>query len=199
MKLRKWILKIHLYGGLIYFWYLIILSISSLNFQHHFNFLKNEFPTREAKNISLVLPELENNYDLATNIQNKLGIIGWYLPWETYYDSVGIFHVQIQNPYKHYLITYDSKSSTASVIKEGNGFWNVINVLHGFAEDMPNAPFLIFWKMFTYICLGGVIFSIFSGIWLWQKRSRNKLIGWLTILGIMGLSILLMIVVFIMG
>jgi len=199
MKLTKWILKIHLYGGLIYFWYLIILAISSLHFQHHFDFMENKLSDDESEQIHLTIPQNENDSDLATNIQNELEITGWYIPWETYRDSSGKLHTQIENPKNKYLITYDRISSTVSVVKKDKGFWSVINFLHGFAGKMPNAPLLLFWTIFTYICLIGVLFSIVSGIWLWASRSQDKLIGWLTVLGIMGLSISLMIVVYING
>ena len=34
MSFRQWILKIHLYGGLLCFWYLVIFAISSLHYHH---------------------------------------------------------------------------------------------------------------------------------------------------------------------
>ena len=39
--MRKWMLNIHLYGGLLCAPYLIIFGFSSLQFNHHFNFVSH--------------------------------------------------------------------------------------------------------------------------------------------------------------
>ena len=70
MKWTKWILKIHLYGGLVCFWYLIILAISSLDFHHHFNFMENKLSAEVREQIPLILPANLNDSDLAIQIQN---------------------------------------------------------------------------------------------------------------------------------
>ena len=198
MKLRKWVLKIHLYGGLLCFWYLIIFAVSSLQFQHHFKFMNPELSDEENLEKKLIVPESENVTVFAQNIQNELNLAGWYLPWETFRDSSGIIHTQIQNPKAQYLITYDPLSSTASIIKRNKGLLVPINSLHGFT-GMPNAPLMVFWKIFTYICLIVVVFSIFSGIWLWADSNADKLIGLLTVSGIIILSLSLMIYVYLNG
>lgn len=199
MNLRKWMLKIHIYGGLLCFWYLLIFAVSGLQFQHHFEFMKPKLSNEEAWEKKLSVPESENVSDFAISIQNELNLAGWHLPWETYRDNSGIFHTQIQNPKAQYLITYEPLSSTVKIIKKEKGFWVLINSLHGFSGKMPNAPLLVFWKIFTYICLFVVMFSIFSGIWLWVIRSPDKLIGLLTVSGIIVLSLSLMIFIYLNG
>jgi hypothetical protein len=199
MKIRKWILKIHLYGGLLCFWYLIIFAVSSLQFQHHFEFMKPKLQQEEIQEKKLSIPETENLSDFAKSIQNELHLAGWDLPWKTYRDSSGIFYTEIQNPKAQYKITFDALSSTAKIIKKEKGFWIIMNSLHGFSGKMPNAPLLFFWKIFTYICLIVVTFSIFSGIWLWANRSTDKLFGLLTVSGIVVLSLLLMTYIYLNG
>lgn len=199
MKLRKWILKIHLYGGLLCFWYLVIFAVSSLQFQHHFEFMNQKLSDEEILEKKLSVTGNENVSDFAISVQDELKIAGWHLPWETYRDKSGIFHTQIQNPKAQYLITYEPLSSTVKIIKKEKGFWTLINSLHGFSGKMPNAPLLFFWKIFTYICLIVVTFSIFSGIWLWATGSTDKLIGLLTVCGIIVLSLSLMIYVYLNG
>ena len=199
MTLRQWILKMHFYGGLLCFWYLVIFSISSLHFHHHFEFMNETQISEELPPMHLRLDNSKSDSALATTIQNTLDIAGWYLPWETRRDSSGVFHTQIQNPKAGYLIQYDPVSSTIRVTKEDKGFWSVFNALHGFSGAMPNAPFLIFWNLFTYLCLLMVLFSIFSGIWLWASGKRDQFIGWVTVVGTMSLSILLMVYVYLNG
>ena len=199
MKFRKWTYKIHLYGGLLCFWYLIIFAVSSLQFQHHFEWMNQKLTNEEIKEQKLSVPKNDNESDFARSIQNELNLAGWHLPWKSYHDKSGIFHTEIQNPKAQYLITYDALSATVKVAKKEKGFWVIINSLHGFSGRMPNAPLMFFWKIFTYICLIVVTFSIFSGIWLWANRSTDKLIGLLTVSGIIVLSLSLMIFVYLNG
>jgi hypothetical protein len=56
MSIRKWVLKIHLYGGLLCFWYLIIFAVSSLQFQHKFEFMNagNGAKTNLEKTVTVI-------------------------------------------------------------------------------------------------------------------------------------------------
>lgn len=199
MKLSRWILKIHLYGGLLCFWYLIIIAISSLHYHHHFEFMMENDNPETLKQIKLDMPESQSDSVMAKNVLQALDVPGWDLPWETRTDSSGIFHTVIQNSRKRYEIAYDNTSSIARIAVKDNGFWSVINGLHGNIGKMPKAPLLRLWGVFTYVSLASVIFSILSGIWLWTNRRGNKLIAWFTLLGIMGISISLMIFVYLKG
>lgn len=199
MGFRQWILKIHLYGGLLCFWYLIIFAISSLHFHHHFDFMEVKETSNDSRKITLQQKPEEGDSVLATGLQNELGLTGWYLFWETYTDSAGIFHTEIHNPKTNYKITYDRTSSIATITSEYKGFWSIFNALHGFAGMMPNAPLVIFWYLYTYVCVVVVIFSIISGIWLWSVKRGNKNIGWVTMLGVLFLSVLLTLTVYLKG
>lgn len=199
MGFRRWILKIHLYGGLLCFWYLIIFAISSLHFHHDFDFMKEKQISYESIPVTLVHDSESSDSARATSLQNALGLAGWYLYWETYTDSLGNFHTEVQNPKTTYRIVYDPVSSTASITSEYKGFWSILNALHGFAGRMPNAPLVIFWYIFTYICLTVVVFSIVSGIWLWSGKREGKSLGWATLLATIAFSVLLMLIVYLKG
>jgi hypothetical protein len=199
MTLRKWILKLHLYGGLLCFWYLIIFAISALQFQHHFKFMEpgngKEINTEKAVNIQPV----KDNLIFAHSLQNDLNIPGWIVNWQTSRDSSGIFHTSIQNPKAGYDLVYDPLASKVKIKSVSNGFWRIINSLHGNMGNIPNAPLLVFWKIYTYLVLLIVVFVIISGLWLWAGKSGNKTAGWLTFSGIMALSFILMLIVYING
>ncbi len=199
MGVRSWILKIHLYGGLLCFWYLLIFAFSSLHYHHDFDFMKESEISNESRPITFHQKFEEGDSALAINLQNELNLAGWYLFWETYTDSSGIFHTEIQNPKTTYRITYDRISSSASIESEYKGFWSVVNALHGFAGKMPNAPFMIFWHLFTYVCMLIVIFSIASGIWLWLKNREDKVVGWAILIGMMTVSFLLLLTTYLKG
>jgi hypothetical protein len=161
--------------------------------------MKPKLSNEEIREKKLSVTNIDNNAELAISIQNELNLAGWHLPWKTYRDSSAIFHTEIQNPKAQYQLTYNPLSSTVQIIKKEKGIWVIINSLHGFSGKMPNAPLLVFWKIFTYICLFVVTFSIFSGIWLWTNKNPDKLIGLLTVSGIVVLSLLLMTYVYLNG
>ena len=72
--IRKILLKIHLYGGLLVFPYLIIFGLSSLNFNHHFGFMeeKQEWEAQPTRTFSL--QETDDNQVLAEAIMDSLGL-----------------------------------------------------------------------------------------------------------------------------
>ena len=76
MKLRNWIHKIHLYGGLRCFWYLIIVAVSSLQFQHNFVFMNQKLSNEEIQEKKLSIPKNEKESDFALSIQNELNLAG---------------------------------------------------------------------------------------------------------------------------
>ena len=199
MNLRKWILRIHLYGGLLCFWYLIIFALTSLQFQHHFKFL---LPSDGDEIVSERKVEVTENKDklvYARSLQDKLNIPGWLIPWQTQRDSLGMFHTVFQNPKARYTLVYNPSNYAVRISAVSNGLWMVIKSLHGSGGRLPGAPLLVFWGIFTYLCVAIVVFSIISGIWLWASKTGRKLTGWLTFSGILVLSFLLMFIVYIYG
>jgi hypothetical protein len=132
---------------------------------------------------------------IATNIQNPLTLqVGTYR--ETYRDSAGNFHTMIANPKWGYSIVYNFQNSISSISAKEKNSWNILSALHGFAAKMPNAPLLFIWNIYTYVCIATVLFSIFSGIWLWSGRKKQRLTGWLIFSGIILLSFSLMIFIY---
>jgi hypothetical protein len=199
MNLRKWIHRIHLYGGLLCFWYLIIFAVSSLQFQHHFKFMLPPGRIDKVQERKIDIQVNNDNQIFARELQDRLGIAGWFLPWQTSRDSMGLFKTVIQNPKAGYTLEYNQSTSMVKISQSSNGLWRIINSLHGYSGNMPNAPLLVFWKIFTYLCDFIVVFSIFSGIWLWASKNGNKITGWITFSGILLFSFLLMFIVYIYG
>ena len=199
MNLRKWILKIHLYGGLLCFWYLIIFAVSSLQYQHHFKFMDPGNGTETLREAEVKIQPEKDNKILAGNLRSSLEIPGWVIPWQTSRDTAGILHTVIQNPKAIYTMDYDPSTSKVKIKSVSNGFWRIIVALHGNTGEMPNAPLLVFWKIFTWICLCVVLFAIISGLWLWAAKPGNRKAGIITVSSMVILTVLLMSIVYIYG
>ena len=174
MNWRKWILKIHLYGGLLCFWYLIIFAISSLHFQHEFSFMEPRANNETRTVIPFKVDLSGTDETVATHLQNQLELVGWYLPWETYRDKSNHFFTEIHNPKTNYKIEYNPLSEAVTITAKEKGLWSVVSGLHGFSEPMPGAPLLEVWGAYTYLTMVVVLFSIFSGLWLWLAKSMGR-------------------------
>ncbi len=171
--MRKLLLKIHLYSGLICFWYLIILGTSSLNFNHHFAFMEGSAETQTWSKPVRLVNDIKDDLKLSETIRDSLSLIGWPLPWETYRDSTGIFHFTLQHPGKRYGVDFSFTDQVAYVQETSKGFWPIFNSLHG-AGAVPNSAFMNVWKWYTRLTAVLVVFSVLIGIYLWYTGSLDK-------------------------
>jgi hypothetical protein len=174
--MRKLALKVHLYGGLVCFWYLILLGTSSLNFNHHFSFMQGDEETKSWTKVALVDHHLSDDLFLSQTLSDSLSLIGWPLPWETWHDSTGIFHFVVEHPGKRYVVDFSFSDHTARVQETRKGFWRVFNAMHGIGS-VPNAPFMHVWKWYTRITAVLVTLSVLLGIYLWYAGKKDKRSG----------------------
>jgi hypothetical protein len=167
--------KIHIYGGLACFWYLVILGISSLQFNHHFGFMEHSADSTVWESRILPLDPKQDDLKLAESIRDSLSIMGWPLPWRMWRDSASLFF-EMEQPAKRYFITYTFDNGTLHVVETGKGFWRVFNSLHG-AGKVPNGPFTMLWHWYTRMTILIVILSVFTGIYIWLKSKQDKKTG----------------------
>jgi hypothetical protein len=189
--LRNLLRKIHIYGGLICSSYLVIFGVSSLNFNHEFGKGSNKKVTWER---SLKILDMENNMALSESVRDSLGLFGWPLPWETRRDEQGNFHFGISRPGKHYSVSVFFAENRIAVVETRKGFWPVVNSLHA-VMGVPSSPFMSLWGAYTELCTWVVLFSAASGIYLWTHRQKERLVGWVLLLGASGTSLLFMVYV----
>jgi hypothetical protein len=95
--MRKWLLNIHLYGGLICAPYLIIFGFSSLHFNHHFGFAEAELKSIEWQAPLNTQPDKDDNA-MAEAVRNDLGLMGWTLPWKMKREPSGDVEFDLERP-----------------------------------------------------------------------------------------------------
>src|SRR6185369_3106920 len=154
--MRKWMLNIHLYGGLLCAPYLIIFGFSSLHFNHHFAFVtsKSQPLNWEAP---LRVESVKDNDAFAESVRDSLGLMGWPLPWKTRRDAAGDLEFDLERPGKSYTIHTELKDHQARVEERRKGFWQVFNSLHALGA-VPNSKFVLLWGGYTEVCTGFVLF-----------------------------------------
>ena len=172
--MRKLLLNIHLYGGLITFWYLLIYGWTSLGFNH-----KWMLPEADAAAAPLVwqrpVPALAetDNVKLAGLVRNELGLFGWPLPWAMQRTSGGALEFELARPGRRYKIAYNPAASSARVEERDTGLGSVLHFLHGSGSGVPNSSWSGTWPVYTEITNWVVLFSLVSGAILWVQRRRG--------------------------
>jgi hypothetical protein len=203
--MRKLLLNIHLYAGLLCFSYLIIFGISSLNFNHPFPFTRAlSEPVTWTQSISVPdLPRLEGvapDQLVPTKaranhmVREALGLIGHQKPWkESYWKDSDVYHASLTRPGKTYEVDYNTRTNLATVTETRTSVWAIMKNLHGFHGMMPGSPFVSSWSIYTELCTLTVLFAGGSGIYLWTRRRRERRAGLIALASAFAFSIALMI------
>ena len=189
--------KIHIYGGLACFWYLVILGVSSLEFNHHFNFMQQHGDSIVWERQSLIQDTSQADLKLAEALRDSLALIGWPLPWDMWRDSSAL-HFAMEQPAKRYFITYTFASNAAKIVETNKGFWPVFNSLHG-SGYVPNGSFTTLWQWYTRGTTIVGILSIITGLYIWIKSKEDKKSNRLILSISMALSIIWMIKLYFLG
>src|SRR5438876_3358188 len=97
--MRKWLLNLHLYGGLLCAPYLLIFGFSSLHFNHHFSFVEPK-PNSVTWHAPLAIEPLSDNDKMAMSIRDSMGLMGWTIPWKMKRDAAGVLEFDLERPGK---------------------------------------------------------------------------------------------------
>lgn len=184
-RFNNWILNLHLYGGLLSCCYLILFGISSLSFNH--SWLVPQFKgTMEKREVALVVPDISDDLQLAETMRDRLGLIGWPLPWNMERDHSGNLHFELSRPGMSYQIYLNASAGLARIEAQRTGPAPILHFLHGSTEGIPGSKFMTAWGIYTEITTWFTLFALCSGIWLWIKHGKT---GGELFFGLLGSSV----------
>lgn len=147
--MRKCILNLHLYGGLLCSAYLIIFGWSSLCFNHRSLVVGSERePVTWEQPLTLTAPA--DNAKAADAVRDALGLMGWPLPWKMNRDAEGNLHFDMERPGKSDTVHALFKEGKARIEARPKKILSVVNSLHAIM-DLPNSHFVRFWGYYTEI------------------------------------------------
>ena len=195
--MRKLILNVHLYGGLLCAPYLVIFGFSSLHFNHHFSFVEPA-PNQVEWDAPLTVPSMPDNQAMADSVRDALGLMGWTIPWNMKRDPSGDLQFDLERPGKSYTLHTALKEGKVHVSEHHKGIWQVVNSLHG-SGQLPNSRFVPLWGLYTEVCTWFVFFAAASGLYLWINTRRERKIGVLTLVVALGGSVFLVLLVIVRG
>ena len=205
--LRKLILNLHIYGGLLCFGYLILFGVSSLNFNHPLEFTKKRGEPRTWRQ-TIDLPDLPRLTDDMTNdqriaakakanhaVRRALGLFGHQRPWgESWWNAKdpNHYHASLVRPGVEYEVDVHLDRRLAIVTETRTNAWRVMVGLHGFHGEMPGSALVSSWSGYTEFCTFIVLFAGGSGVYLWTRRRNERRIGLLMLGGAATFSVALM-------
>ena len=195
--MRKWILNLHLYGGLFCFGSLLVLGLSSLEFNHHFGF-GNPPPQVSHWDVKVALPTTREPVAAATELRDRLGLMGWPLPWTMNRETNGNFRFDIERPGKSYTVHALAAEGTVRVDERSKGLWRVVASMHA-VGDVPGSPLARFWGYYTEVCIWFVVFAAGSGVWLWASSKRERVAGILVLVASAAASLFFVLFVVLWG
>ncbi len=187
---KSLLIKLHLYSGLFTSFYLIAFGLSAIILNHKINVGKKEV-TKTWETTLKINSDLQGR-DLAENLRNGLGLMGWVPPWEYKRDKAS-FHFMITHPGRNYYVDANLKTGKATVAEAPKGFLEVFHGLHFFNGQVPNAPFVLrTWAIYQWFSLFVLLISLILGLWLWLKYNYKSWEG-LVFGGLFIATIILMI------
>jgi hypothetical protein len=195
--LRKIILNVHMYGGLLCFSYLVLLGISVLNFNHPFAFTKSPASVKTWSQ-PLALRALQKTDGktaaeaLAIRRQNNAAILqalgsfaapspnpdgGW--------TDAATYHAHFVRPGKEYDIDVHPDQGSATITQTRANVWALTRDLHGSSAAYPDSILAGTWAWYTDLSTFFVVAAGISGVYLWTGRRRERRVG-LLLLGAAG-------------
>jgi hypothetical protein len=205
--LRKILLNLHIYGGLLCFSYLILFGLSTLNFNHPFAFTQSpgkvttwtqpmplsEVARTDGKSGAEALRIQNHNNEVILHALGSFaappyGVSGaWTGP-----DS---YHAHVVRLGKVYELEAHPARGTATITQTRSGFWQLVRDIHGAYGAFPDSWLASTWAWYTDLCTVVLILAALSGVYLWTRRRRERRVG-LVLLGVAGVvSIALMLLI----
>ena len=121
--MKKLLLDIHLYLGLVFAPYFVIYGLSTLAFQHGWGWS----PTNTTTTHTVQVPEGLEDPSLGAAVRDSLGLIGHVPDWQISTSDQGI-SFRINRPGRNYYAQLNRETGTVELREENFGIWGIIKV-----------------------------------------------------------------------
>jgi len=188
MKWRNLLLKIHSYLGLFCAPYLLIFGITSLHFNH--GFLSNDRTEKNTVTYENVAfdPEQEPK-ELVTSIAKELGLMGWFIPWETW-EKDGILHSAVTHTGLSYNFRINLSTHKVEITRFYKSQRELLYGLHALGESIPRGTWWInTWKQYQTLTVYSLVFWVITGIYFWLTSKTRSSWEFLVFIGFVSLSL----------
>jgi hypothetical protein len=184
-KADAWTRKLHYYLGLYFLLFLWLFSLSGLVLNHSEWTFAQFWPQRRQSHYERPVRQDTTQTDMAQApvIMEQVGIRG-EVEWLTQTQAPGHLAFRATRPGYTYEVDVDWSRRIASVHETTVNAWGILSALHHFngvrAGDPRNARDWLFTTVWTF-CMdalaAGLIFTVFSGVYIWYRSGRRRFAG----------------------
>jgi len=186
---RRWLLNIHLYGGLLCSGYLLVYGVSSLLFNHRVDRLIGVASSREWSR-TIPIPESEATpAEAARLVAKALGIAGRIPGGSIRWEPGREMHFEVVRPGRAFRVRA-LPDGLATVIEERGRPAMILFGLHD-ARPAPGSLLLTSWWYYTHLTVAFLLFMTVSGVVHWVSARRAKGAGWSLLLAGAATAVLL--------
>jgi hypothetical protein len=183
--MRRWLLDLHLYLGLLCLPYVVVFGISSILMNHRIDFeTKREWQAQVAP-----LGTRMKDFEAAGvwDALDRRGRILWYTVTVGDAAEIGF---QAVWPGRSYQVTAE-RGGRVSVVERNFGFLGTVKALHGLS-DRNNSRWVLGWTLYTELTVMALVVSIGSGatLALWRADGRSRAL-WAGGLGVVASAALI--------
>jgi hypothetical protein len=183
--MRKWILRVHMYGGLLLFGFIVVFAFSAICFNHDPSFM-NSGRTESRWTHSISAPPQPDPWVYAAAVQDELDVTGRIL--HPVFSKQGDLKFDVAAPGRRYTIRVSH--SSADIYEYREGWIATLVELHG-VRPTTRSLVLKAWAWYSAIGALALVGSGVTGVYLWASRPRERIIGWSLLGGATLVSLLI--------
>jgi len=184
---ERWNRKLHFYSGLFLIVFLWLFAFTGLLLNHPTWTFHESWQNRHETKYQLpIVPPaagLTSDLDQAHDLMRQMHIEGEIL-WTTIRSDGAPFVFQVRTPRHFYFISADIAHGHADIRHATVNAWGIAKILHTFTGNIANDPrnrrdwrLTAVWAYSMDFVAAGLIFMVFSSIYLWLKQPRKLLPG----------------------
>jgi hypothetical protein len=165
--MRRWLLDLHLYLGLLCLPYVVVFGVSSILLNHD---IRREASARWSAQLAPLAeaPPAQQ----ASAAQRALGLTGNVLPHTVKASESGSLEFKLIRPGRSYQVAV-AADGEASVLETSGGVLGIVRDLHGLS-DIKSSRWSFGWAVFTELASAVLLFSIVSGALLVLPRPSER-------------------------
>jgi hypothetical protein len=165
--MRRWLLDLHLYAGLICLPYIVLLGISSIALNHGIGSVTKRTWTARIEALADAAPD-----EQAQAVRRALGLHVLILGEEvkrTENGNLSFVGVRAGRRYK----VSAAPDGSVHVAERDHGVLGILRALHG-SRERWSSRWSFGWSLYTDVTIGVVLFLIVSGILLFAPRRGSR-------------------------
>lgn len=168
-QLFKFFFYLHIYAGLFSAFYLVIVGVSAMNFQH-------KFFSEEPRDTIITIRQVKFNPSLkqdslASFIAGQLNIKGHIPPWNFQSDNSGNLRFKIERPARTFEISLNRNHPDIHIAEIHYSFGRILRALHFGIIGELDIPMLKAWSSFTLLSTILAFLSLCTSLVFWYKKS----------------------------